>query len=130
LKDIGLREAITELVDNLNIAQKVQLKLKSSGVRKAEIAGNIKLMAYRIIQEQLNNILKHARATEAEIKLVVSEKMLNITVADNGVGFDPRKKAKGIGLNNIASRAELHNGRVEIISAPGKGCTLKVAIPI
>jgi len=80
----------------------------------------------------VNNILKHSRATRAEIRLAVTKdkKMLNISVSDNGVGFDTRKRPRGIGLMNITSRAELHNGDVEIISSPGKGCTVKISIPI
>jgi two-component system, NarL family, sensor histidine kinase UhpB len=130
LGDIGLREAISEMIGNLNIAQKLKINLKTQGVGSTVVPGNIKLMVYRIIQEQLNNVLKHSKATEADIKLAVSKKVLNITVTDNGVGFDPRKKNKGIGLSNITSRAELHNGQVEIISSPGHGCTVKVCIPL
>ena len=130
LGDIGLTEAITELVEDLNLTQKLQFKLRSADLEKYHIPDNIKLMVYRIVQEQLNNIIKHSKATKAEIKLAVSKKNLNITVRDNGVGFEVNKKTKGIGLNNIASRAELHNGKIDIISFPGKGCNLKVSIPI
>jgi two-component system sensor histidine kinase UhpB len=55
--------------------------------------------------------------------------MFNITVKDNGIGFDAKRKSNGIGLNNITSRAELHNGKVDVVSSPGKGCTLKVSLP-
>ena len=130
LGDIGIREALAEMIGNLNIAQKLQIKLKTSGFSDVEIDNKIKLMVFRIVQEQLNNIIKHSKATEANIKLVVSKKVLNITIEDNGIGFDPKKKIKGIGLGNITSRAELHDGQVLIDSAPGKGCVLKVNIPI
>ncbi len=130
LGDIGIREALAEMIGNLNITQKLQIKLKTSGFNQVEIDDKIKLMVFRIVQEQLNNIIKHSKATEANIKLVVSKKVLNITIEDNGIGFDPKKKIKGIGLGNITSRAELHDGQVLIDSAPGKGCVLKVNIPI
>ena len=94
-----------------------------------DMPNNIKLMAYRIVQEQVNNIIKHSGATIAEVKLAVSKKMFNITVKDNGVGFDAKRKSNGIGLSNITSRAELHNGKVDVVSSPGKGCTLKVSLP-
>ena len=129
LGDIGLREAVLELIESLNISQRIKLSLKTSGLDSIELPSNIKLMAYRIIQEQVNNIIKHSKASEAEIKLAVSRKMFNITVKDNGIGFDSRKRGKGIGLNNIISRAELHNGKVEVVSSPGNGCTLKVSLP-
>ncbi|HUR11941.1 MAG TPA: PAS domain S-box protein [Flavitalea sp.] len=130
LGDIGIREALTEMISNLNLAQKLQIKLKTSGFSNVVIDDSIKLMVFRIVQEQLNNIIKHSKATEANIKLAVSKKVLNITIADNGIGFDTKKKMKGIGLGNITSRAELHDGEVLIESSPGNGCILTINIPI
>lgn len=130
LGDIGLKEAVSEMIDNLKISQKLHITLRTSGLAKAEIPGNIKLSVFRIIQEQINNILKHAKATHAEIKLEVDKNGLTVTVSDNGQGFDPKKRMKGIGLMNITSRTELHNGDVDIKSSPGSGCTLKISIPI
>lgn len=130
LGDIGLKEAIYEMIENLNISRKITIRLRTVGFANADIRGNIKLVIFRIVQEQVNNIIKHSKATNAEIKLAISKENLNITVTDNGVGFDTKKKVKGIGLTNITSRAEAYNGRVEIISSPGNGCALKVSIPI
>ena len=129
LGDIGLKEAVSELIESLNLSQRIKLTLKTTGIDLVSMPDNIKLMAYRIVQEQVNNIIKHSRATTAEIKLAVSRKMFNITVKDNGIGFDAKRKSNGIGLNNITSRAELHNGKVDVVSSPGKGCTLKVSLP-
>ena len=130
LGDIGLKEAVQEMVDNLKLSQKINVRLTTSGLAKASIPGNIKLTVFRIIQEQMNNVLKHSKATEVEIRLTVSEDGLRVRVSDNGVGFDPRRRMKGIGLMNITSRAEVHNGDVGIETAPGNGCTLNVCIPI
>lgn len=130
LGDIGIKEAISEMINNLNISQKVDIRLRTAGVTKALIPGNIQLMVFRIVQEQISNILKHAKATEAEIKLSVTKNDLVISVSDNGIGFEPKKRMKGIGLMNIMSRAEVHNGKVEIASSPGNGCTLKITIPL
>jgi two-component system sensor histidine kinase UhpB len=87
-------------------------------------------MVFRIVQEQMNNVLKHSRATEAEIKLTVTRDALSIVITDNGIGFDPKKRGKGIGLMNITSRAEVHHGSVEVNSSPGNGCIIKISIPI
>jgi two-component system sensor histidine kinase UhpB len=65
-----------------------------------------------------------------EIKLSVAKEQLQLMISDNGVGFDARKRMKGIGLMNITSRAEVHNGEVDVITSPGKGCTIKVSIPL
>ena len=129
LGDIGLKEAMSELIASLNLSQRIQITLKTTGKEMVNMPDNIKLMAYRIVQEQVNNIIKHSRATTAEIKLAVSRKMFNITVKDNGIGFDVKRKSNGIGLSNITSRAELHNGKVDVVSSPGKGCILKVSLP-
>ncbi len=130
LGDIGLKAAVSEMIASLNISQKTNFKLKTSGLNAAIIPGNVQLMVFRIVQEQISNIIKHARATDAEIRLVVANGEMKIVISDNGIGFDPRKRGKGIGLMNITSRAEVHNGSVDIITAPGKGCTLKISIPL
>lgn len=130
LGDIGLKEAVAEMIDNLKYSQKINIRLKTSGLSKSSIPGNIKLTVFRIIQEQLNNVLKHSKATDVEIRMGVSKEGLTIMVTDNGIGFEPKKRMKGIGLMNITSRAEVHNGDVEILSSPGNGCTLKISIPI
>jgi PAS domain S-box-containing protein len=130
LGDIGLKEALKELISLLPAKGKLNVSLRANGLYRAVIPDTIKLMVFRIVQEQLNNIVKHSRATKAEIKLSISKKMLNIIITDDGVGFDSSKKKRGIGLSNISSRAALHKGQVEIITSPNDGCTLKVIIPL
>lgn len=130
LEDIGLKEAVAEMIEHLNLAQKLKFNFRTSGLKSVSIPGPLKLMAFRIIQEQVHNILKHSKASEVNVKLEIAKKILNITVEDNGKGFDPSKKKKGIGLSNIISRAELHGGQVNIDSSPGNGCILKVIIPL
>lgn len=130
LGDIGLKEALKELIGNLAITCPVRIRLRTGALHKIAIPDAIQLMVYRIIQEQLNNIVKHSKATKAEIQLSVSKKMLNINISDNGIGFNPLKKRKGFGLNSIISRAELYHGKVNIISVPGNGSSLIIEIPI
>jgi two-component system sensor histidine kinase UhpB len=130
LGDIGLKEAIADLIENLNVAQKIQITLKTYGLKDVNLDNDLKLMAYRIIQEQLNNVLKHSKSKTAEITLSIVRKSLNIIIRDDGIGFDQARRGRGIGLTNIMSRAELHHGSVQIDSTPGNGCTLKVSIPI
>ncbi|MEI9808900.1 MAG: ATP-binding protein [Bacteroidota bacterium] len=85
---------------------------------------------FRILQEQLNNILKHAKATEATIELSQSKESISLIIADNGVGFNTDLKQKGIGVANIKSRAAFYNGVAEFISQAGGGCLLKVVFPV
>jgi signal transduction histidine kinase len=91
-----------------------------------------KLMLFRIIQEQVNNVLKHAGATGLLIGLAVDPRAIDLTIQDNGKGFEPEKvkMKKGVGLSNIVSRVELFNGTINIITAPGKGCTLNINVPL
>ena len=130
LGDIGLNEAILDLIENLNVAQKIHISLRTVGLTDVYLDNDLKLMVYRIIQEQLNNVLKHSRGKIAEITLAVVRKNLNIIIRDDGIGFDQAKRGRGIGLSNIMSRAELHHGSVQVESSPGNGCILKVSIPI
>ena len=88
------------------------------------------MTVFRIVQEQLNNIMKHAEATAISIAVVQQKNMLKVNVADNGKGFDTSMKRKGIGITNIISRTELFNGRVKIDSSPGNGCRMQVSFNI
>jgi len=129
LGDIGLKEALLELIENLTVSPEITIKIKANDQHIENVSNNKKLIMYRIVQEQLNNILKHSGATEALIELKTIRNWLHLIIKDNGIGFDTRKKTRGIGLNNIISRVEMQNGKMEIISAPGKGCVLKIEIP-
>jgi signal transduction histidine kinase len=77
----------------------------------------------------LNNVLKHAKATRATINLTGHANEIILLISDNGEGFDTFKERKGVGLISITNRAELYNGKVMIVSKPGKGVQLKVVLP-
>ena len=85
-----------------------------------------KLSIYRIVQEQFNNIHKYAKAKNIYLTLSCNDKQIQLTIADDGIGFDTAKKSDGVGLMNIKTRAALYNGEVKIISAPGKGCEMYI----
>jgi signal transduction histidine kinase len=86
-------------------------------------------MLFRIVQEQLNNIIKHSGARHVTIQLENKESMLELLIEDDGRGFDTSTVRKTLGLTNIRNRAELFGGKVAITSAPGQGCCLQVSIP-
>jgi signal transduction histidine kinase len=88
------------------------------------------LNIFRIVQEQLNNIVKHARATLVKIELSKDKNLVLLTIADNGIGFDTGKKWEGIGIENIKSRAASFDGTADFISTPGHGCVLKVSFAV
>lgn len=95
-----------------------------------EIPAALQLTVYRIIQEQLNNIHRHAKAGRVDIRLQYADNAIQLTVKDDGIGFDPSGKNEGIGLENIRRRVRNFDGSVRIISAPGNGCELFVRIPL
>lgn len=129
LQDMGLKEALAELTESVSqtglkicLQFDLQNQIKEPDKRK-------ELMLYRIVQEQLNNIVKYAQASEVGITVKTENDLLFLSIADNGRGFDPEKKAKGIGLKNINSRVSYYDGKMNIRSAPGQGCALEVWIP-
>jgi two-component system sensor histidine kinase UhpB len=87
-------------------------------------------MIFRITQEQVNNIIRHAEAHTIYIKLESDAEYVVLTISDDGIGFDPVSYKKGLGITNITNRASLFNGIVEIDAAKGKGCKLSVIIPL
>lgn len=130
LGNLGINEAIEELIEDVHLSGK--LLISFSPCRDAEkfIGAEVALTVYRMAQEQVNNILKHAEAKNASITLSIEGGRLILTVTDNGKGFDTSLRRKGVGLTNITNRSLLHNGSVEVISSSGNGCTLKVCIPV
>ena len=110
------------------MVKKMKIRLSITGLDENGLLPEQKINVYRIIQEQLNNILKHAQASTVAIDLNKQREQIRLRVEDDGKGFDPRARRNGVGLSNIISRAELYNGKVEIDSAPGKGCRLEVIL--
>ena len=130
LGDLGLVESIQELCDSLKRAHKFTIDFFFRYFSEEQLPDNLKLMLFRIIQEQVNNIVRHAQAGSIQIKLQSDAENIILTIADNGKGFDPANNIKGQGFKNISNRAGLFNGKADIESAPGKGCTLSVIIPL
>lgn len=128
IKDIGLQKAIREMIASILLVKKIDIHLKMENFPENKLDENVKIAIYRIIQEQLTNILKHAGASSVFIELLKEEKQIILEIIDNGKGFEPTLHRKGVGITNITSRASLFNGEVNIDSAPGKGCRLKVIL--
>lgn len=88
----------------------------------------LQLTIFRIVQEQVNNILKHAKATRATISLSRQENEVVLLISDIGKGTDILDSNDGVGIKNIMSRADLHNGKVTVVSKPGDGYKLRVVL--
>jgi two-component system sensor histidine kinase UhpB len=130
LREIGLIESIEDIMEDLKLARGIAVNLEIQDILEEEIEDRRKLTLFRIVQEQLNNIVKHAKAKSVNIRLLGEDGNLILTIADDGVGFDVNRHRKGVGITNIISRAEIFNGNVEIHSTPGDGCVLEVRLPL
>lgn len=121
---LTLGESIRMLVSNIKRFQDFEFIMDFNEVREKNLRIEHKLMIYRVIQEQLNNILKYAAAKEIFLSITIEEGRATVYIQDDGKGFDPEKINNGIGLNNIRSRLQAFSGNLTINSAPGKGCEL------
>jgi two-component system sensor histidine kinase UhpB len=130
LGDIDLKEALKELVENAKLFNDLQVKLVfDEKYNEKNIDKRKELTLYRIVQEEINNIIKHAKANKVVVSLKTDNGNIFLSVADDGVGFDVKQKSQGIGLKNISSRVKFYSGNMNIISVPGQGCTLEISIP-
>ena len=130
LGSVSLKAALEKLLEDTNMSDTLHVKLKIDEKYTArKIDENKELMLYRIVQEQLNNITKYADAKQAVIELKIIEDKLYLSISDNGKGFDTTQKSDGIGLKNMSSRVEFYAGSINIISAPGEGCTIEICVP-
>jgi two-component system sensor histidine kinase UhpB len=129
LGGVSLDKALTRLIGDLPAKSTLRLSLDTTGYKGDVGDEDLKLTCYRIVQVQLSNIIKHAKAKTATIRLR-KDSNLELTIADDGIGFQPGKNTSGIGLRNIRNRVGIYNGEVNISSEPGKGCVLTVTIPL
>lgn len=129
LGDIGLVESVQELCDALKRTHSFQVDFQHRHFSEEGLPENMKLMMFRIIQEQINNIVRHAGARLITVRMQSDAEWIVFSVEDDGQGFDPQQYKKGMGLTNMINRASLFNGRVEVYSAPGQGCSVQVTIP-
>jgi two-component system sensor histidine kinase UhpB len=129
LGDMGLKGSLESLVDELNVTAAFQVDLNFAVDAEQKMEAKKELMLYRIVQEQMNNIVKHANAQKVRIGVSSDEGLIRLLVTDDGIGFDTSQKADGIGLENIRSRVQFYSGNMEIISDAGKGCRLDISIP-
>lgn len=130
ISEIGLEKAINEMIANIVLVKKIEISLFMEGLPEKKIDENVKITIYRIIQEQLTNILKHAHASSVSIELKKEDNQITLEISDNGIGFNTTLHRKGVGITNINSRVSLYDGEVKIDSAPGKGCRLKVSLQL
>ena len=128
----GLLPAIKKLTDNVSINGNLEVALQDFGLEN-RLDNSLEITIFRIIQELITNIVKHANATEASINITQHESLLSIIVEDNGKGFNISEfinSTNGMGLSSIERRVEHLEGTMEVDSFPGKGTSVLIDIPL
>ncbi len=128
LIDLGFCEAIHDLVDDLQLREQLLVDLRLPE-KMPNLDNAIALNIYRIIQELLQNVLRHAHANILELHIERSDDALILTIADDGVGFDVRNSAAGLGLQSIRSRVNYLNGTLALDTGPDSGSRFRIHIP-
>ncbi len=131
LTKFGLNEALKEYCNNVNATQLLKVKYQSFGMDN-RLDSSVEIIIYRVVQELLNNILKHAGASETLVQLIREGGRLNILVEDNGKGFDTAllEQSKGAGWTNIQSRVDYLKGRLDIQSEIGMGTSVTIELNV
>lgn len=126
----GLAKAVRNFITQIR-SNKLFINLDTEGLDE-NLPQNTSAMLYRIIQECVNNVIKHSEATSLDISILKNETQITATIEDNGKGFDSSKLnfVEGIGLQNIRDRITFLKGELEIHSQPGKGTLIAIYIPV
>lgn len=125
---MGLIESIRNVIEDLVVVHPIRIEFHENGIVEKELEERLQLDILRIVQEQLNNVIKHANATLAIIHLTRLGNEICLVISDNGEGCDTSIEKLGVGLINIRSRAEANHGWVTISSRLGEGYMLKVIL--
>lgn len=130
LNDFGLMNSLRGLAEDIMAVHQVRIHITGVDFNEAEFDEKFKLNLFRIVQEQINNTLKYAKAKNIEIRFALNNDHLLVFTTDDGVGFKVNKRNKGVGLTNMISRTELYKGEITIDSSPGQGCYIAVRFPL
>jgi two-component system sensor histidine kinase UhpB len=127
---LGLDGAVEEMVRHYDSARSgCRFHLQAHG-DFSHMEGSVAISAYRIVQEAMSNIVKHARATQATVSLSLAQGELRMQIADNGIGFDTAQASSGIGLVGMRERVYAANGRIAIETGLAAGTRINIAMPI
>ena len=130
LLKFGLDAALNDLCLHLSSAGAVKANYQSIGLKNVSVNRDIALNVYRIVQELLNNVVKHAAATEVLVQATYGDGAFSITVEDNGRGFDTTTQAKGVGWESIRNRVAYLKGSVDVQSTSGKGTSVFIEFKV
>jgi len=130
LHKTGLAQVIKQFIENIE-NDTIAINFYSKGF-DAPFDDTIEIILYRVLQESVNNVMKHANASRLDISLIRDDVNISLTIEDNGLGFDAANPDaySGMGLNNLRSRINFLKGKVELDSQVGKGTLVSVYVPV
>jgi signal transduction histidine kinase len=130
LDDFGLVPAVDRLVQTFSESSGIRVDLEAR-LGRERLPSDVETTVYRIVQEALTNVVKHAEAKNVSILLVRRGDIVTAVIEDDGVGFETTAADDdSLGLAGMRERVELHDGRLTIESAPGSGTTLRIEVPL
>jgi PAS domain S-box-containing protein len=129
LEHLGLPNALKHLCRDFSQREEIPVRFSSDELMY-DVPGNISSCLYRVAQEALRNISKHAKASDAEVKLAITGQTIQLSIADSGDGFDTSDEKSGLGLHSMRERVELVGGGFSIMSGPGSGTRIVVSVPL
>jgi PAS domain S-box-containing protein len=124
INENGLVNSVKDIAEDIMLVLPINIIITTDDFDESALGNKFKLDIFRIVQEQINNTLKHAQAEKILIAFKENDGQLLVSVSDDGIGFDTTKKKSGVGFTNIRSRAELYNGIMQLASEVGKGTQL------
>ncbi|HET9832329.1 MAG TPA: sensor histidine kinase [Vicinamibacterales bacterium] len=133
--DLGAVSAIGQFLDEWSSTLGIAVDFKFEGAEDLRLKPEVETHLYRIVQEALNNIAKHAEARRVEVRVSRNETAIVLTIDDDGRGFNPapdgqsRNRRGGLGLVSMRERARIINATFDIRSAPGEGATMTLRVP-
>jgi two-component system, NarL family, sensor kinase len=127
----GLHEAVRDFCNTIQSSTDVKVVYQQFG-DKRKLNNTAEVFIYRIIQELVANVIKHAEASEVIVQLLMDENSTSIAVEDNGKGYEMSilKTKKGAGIRNITYRVQYLNGTMDTVTNPGSGTSVNIQLPI
>jgi signal transduction histidine kinase len=131
LDQLGIAPAVDALVERVGDVSGLRINVELERLEQGRrLPSELEATIYRLIQEALNNVVKHAGASATDVRVVESNGLVEVIVRDDGRGFDPNAVEGGFGLVGMRERAALVGGRLAISSQPGSGTELRVRLPV
>jgi signal transduction histidine kinase len=132
LDDFGLVPALVWLFERYTMQTHVAVRFEYSALEDQRFASDVETTTYRIVQEALTNVARHADVVEATVRLWIDVDTLSVMIADQGQGFDPQanRTRLSMGLAGMTERATLRGGDLTIESAPGAGTRVTAILPL